>query len=60
MSLGIHYDRIDVEGQYSETDGTRPPAEMVSQRVESLMQKIIKTPTCVLPSVIRDPYLEDP
>lgn len=56
--MGIRYDRIDVSSADSTGDGARVPAEDLGNAVQRMIRGLVQEPTCVLPAVIDDPYLE--
>jgi hypothetical protein len=55
---GIHYSRIDVSPDSSQSDGVFIPLDELKDNMLTLIDGIVKAPTCVLSSVISDPYLE--
>lgn len=56
--MGIHYDRVDIESKDSNGDGARVPTAELSDKVMKMVSVIHGAPTCVIPAVISDPYLE--
>jgi hypothetical protein len=55
---GLHYDRMDVGEKASHGDGVTVDPEALWGSVNALLQKMHSQPSCVLPDVAKDPYLE--
>lgn len=56
--LGIYYDRIDITPKHSNTDGALVSPEEISVKLNLLIETMTKEPTCLLPSVVNDPFLQ--
>ena len=56
--MGIHYERIDVLKADSFSDGARVSPKVLASSLDNLMQTVLQKPSCVLPAVLTDPYLE--
>jgi hypothetical protein len=56
--LGLHYSRIDVSPDGSRKDGVFVPVEELIEVIAKMIDGIVKTPTCVLSSVVNDPYFD--
>jgi hypothetical protein len=57
--MGIYYDRLDIGGEDSHGNGATVPIPPLIDKLKNMLRNILKTPTCVLPEVIEDPYLEN-
>jgi hypothetical protein len=55
--MGHHYGRIALNGGNSRGSGTAVPPALIVSELQNVLGKIQNKPTCVLPSVIRDPFL---
>lgn len=55
--MGLKYDRIDISVNDSHTEGAVVPVEELSSKLVDMARLVQREPTCVLPSVIEDPYL---
>jgi hypothetical protein len=58
--MGIHYGRIDESAANSQSDGVIANVDKVKSCLEEIIRKILHTPTCILESVIDDPFLDSP
>mmetsp|Transcript_6302 Transcript_6302/g.10503 ORF Transcript_6302/g.10503 Transcript_6302/m.10503 type:complete len:664 (+) Transcript_6302:51-2042(+) len=56
--MGLHYARVDVSKQDSQATGATVPTNELSKSLIQILNNIRSKPTCVLPQVINDPYLE--
>jgi translation initiation factor 1 (eIF-1/SUI1) len=56
--LGLHYQRLDVGGEDSYSHGVRVPVEELLKITNELVEEMKKKPSCVLASVINDPYFD--
>jgi hypothetical protein len=56
--LGLHYQRLDVGGEDSYSHGVRVPVEELLKITNELVEAMKKKPSCVLASVINDPYFD--
>lgn len=56
--MGLLYDRIDVSGADSQSDGAKVPTDALALGLRKMIQGMLAQPTCVIPSVVDDPYLE--
>lgn len=56
--MGLYYDRIDIGEKESAGDGAHVPTEELSLKVIQMVGQIHGAPTCLIPAVINDPYLE--
>lgn len=57
--MGLLYDRIDIAASLSLTNGATVPVEELVQKVENMVYALIKQPTCIVPEVLSDPFLEN-
>jgi len=58
--MGIKYERIDIPSAQSESQGAHVPVTEVSSKLVEMISKMRITPTCIIPDVITDPFLEKP
>lgn len=56
--MGIKYERIDISVQDSKNDGAIVPVKELDITLKNMINVILQKPTCVLPQVVNDPYLE--
>jgi hypothetical protein len=56
--MGLKYDRFDIVAKDSLPEGGHVPVEILSTALKNMVRSVQKEPTCVLPAVINDPYLE--
>ncbi|KAJ1428537.1 hypothetical protein B484DRAFT_396763, partial [Ochromonadaceae sp. CCMP2298] len=56
--MGLHYSRVDVAQQDSHGDGAVVPVAQLERVVVQMIEGIRGKPTCVLPMVVQDPFLE--
>ena len=57
--MGFLYDRLDLPEVVSKPTGAYVPPDVLIKPIRELISKLIKEPTCIVPSVINDPYLEE-
>ncbi len=57
--MGLYYDRLDIDGRDSQGDGATVPVQKLVQQLRHMLQQLQGKPTCVLPKVIDDPFLEE-
>lgn len=57
--MGLHYDRIDISAADSLDHGAKVPVPELTKVLEAMVRKMLNQPTCVVPSAVNDPYLED-
>lgn len=55
--MGHHYERLDLGSINSKSNGARVPVKDLQELVLSILKRIEKKPSCVLKSVIENPYL---
>ena len=56
--MGIRYDRVDIRMEDSLGDGAVVPVHELAQTLINMVKGLQAQPTCVMPAVISDPYLE--
>lgn len=56
--MGLHYERIDISPQGSQSSGAVVPTSEMIEKVRLLLNRIRDKPTCVLEHVVSNPYLE--
>jgi hypothetical protein len=56
--MGLHYDRVDVAAADSQSHGATVPAGELSQALAKMVARMVEKPTCVIQSVVDDPFLE--
>ena len=56
--LNVHYRRMDLNQANSGSQGSTIPIPEFRQLFQELVWKVMEIPSCVLPNVIDDPYLE--
>lgn len=56
--MGLQYDRIDISQADSKGEGATVPVDPLTQALVKMVNRIVEQPTCVIPSVVNDPYLE--
>jgi len=56
--MGIHYDRVDIRAEDSRSEGAVVPVQELSKTLINMVQGLQAKPTCVMPAVVSDPYLE--
>jgi hypothetical protein len=56
--MGLIYERVDIDAAHSEGRGASVSTGQISLKLATLIAAISQTPTCVLPAVVDDPYLE--
>ena len=56
--MGLKYDRIDITKMNSRSDGAVVPVNELDISLKNMINMILHKPTCVLPQVVNDPYLE--
>jgi hypothetical protein len=56
--IGHHYVRMDIDSRQSKPDGVTVSPELLLKHITSLIEQIKEKPTCVLRSVIEDPYFD--
>lgn len=54
---GVHYSRVDIDKQNSLAEGARVPVPETIKTLRSLVAKVRSQPSCVLRSVVKNPYL---
>lgn len=57
--MGLFYDRMDISADKSQGNGAQVPVAALAKQVRDMMRLVQKKPTCVLETVIQDPYLEE-
>jgi hypothetical protein len=55
--MGLHYDRIDISDRDSRADGAIVPTSTLVDKLDSMISKVTKESSCILPIVGSDPYL---
>jgi hypothetical protein len=55
--MGFHYHRIAIDARNSKSEGAIVPIQVLENEVIGMIKKVTQEPACILPSVIRDPYL---
>jgi len=56
--MGMQYSRIDIDAAGSRDDGSVVPIDQLTAQLDDMLDKLLQTPTCVLPSVLSDPFME--
>jgi hypothetical protein len=55
--MGLQYQRIDVRPEKSLPNGAMVPGQEVAEKLKILLERVVQEPACVLPQVVKDPYL---
>lgn len=55
--MGLQYQRIDVRPEKSLPNGAMVPGQEVAEKLKILLERVVQEPACVLPQVLKDPYL---
>lgn len=55
--MGLKYDRIDIPTNGSLPSGARVPVTELSAKLITMARQVHSEPTCILPSVVEDPFL---
>ena len=50
--MGIHYDRLDITAEGKSI-------KALQEKFSGLVNKVVESPSCVLPSVVNEPYLDN-
>lgn len=56
--MGLHYHRMELNAAASGSHGARLPVSILVQHVTELLDAAVATPSCVLPTVLSDPYFD--
>ena len=56
--MGLHYDRIDIIDKDSKSNGAIVPIQILISKLTSMLQLIIDKPTCIVPDVMNNPFLD--
>lgn len=56
--MGLHYHRMELPGAASGSHGAKLPIDQLNQQVGALIDAATQAPSCVLPSVLSDPYFD--
>ena len=56
--MGLHFDRLDIPAAQSQGNGAQVPIGPLTKQVRAMLHRLLEQPTCVLDTVINDPYLE--
>ena len=56
--MGLHYDRIDIIEKDSKNHGAIVPIQILISTLTHMFETILKKPTCVLPDVMKNPFLD--
>jgi hypothetical protein len=56
--MGLRYGRVDVAKSDSLGTGAVVPVDQLTKALVKMIEEMRGKPTCVLPAVLEDPYLE--
>lgn len=56
--MGLHYQRFELSGGQSHGDGAVVPTDALISLTSRVIRNMKEAPTCVVPSVLSDPFLE--
>jgi capsular polysaccharide biosynthesis protein len=56
--MGINYQRMDLGSKESQSSGAIVTASLLKSEVEKMIDAILHKPSCILPSVLEDPYFD--
>ncbi len=58
--MGIHYDRLNITSELASTKfGATVDVILLQKKVIELVSQVVNNPSCVLPSVVNNPYFEN-